>query len=160
VETTRTLAKVVDLAKLHSEFAAQSLTFKGLCASTGLPGDVLRIIDADDLTSADIDAIIAVHTPPTVQEIADRKIRTSWPIWTRTVTVSGAFREGDVFFPFAFANTNYFVTASVIGFTGSPPADASVIVWTKFVDRLHGFLAAPPGVGNSVTYEIAVFRVS
>lgn len=68
MEITRTLSKVVDLAKLHGEFAALSPSFKGLCASTGGIGDTVRIIDADNLTPAQIDGVIAAHVPSTVDE--------------------------------------------------------------------------------------------
>ena len=56
MEKQRTLTKAVDLGKLHGEFLARSLSFKGLCASDGKTGDTLRIIDADDLTDAQVES--------------------------------------------------------------------------------------------------------
>lgn len=70
MEKQRTLTKAVNLAKLHSEFTVQSPSFKGLCASTGVVGDTLRIIDADNLTDAQVDNIIAAHVLPTTDEVA------------------------------------------------------------------------------------------
>jgi hypothetical protein len=65
------LTKAVDLDKLHAAIAAQSPLFKGLVTTTGQPGDTLRIIDADDLTDEQVDAIIASHVPPTEAEQKD-----------------------------------------------------------------------------------------
>ena len=70
MEKQRILTKTVDLGKLHKEFVAQSPSFKGLCASNGKAGDVLRVIDADELTDAQVDTIIAVHVVPTTDERA------------------------------------------------------------------------------------------
>lgn len=67
-ERLRILAKPVDFRQLHVEFAAQSAAFKGLCGTTGQIGDTIRIIDADDLSNAQVDAIIAAHVPPTADQ--------------------------------------------------------------------------------------------
>jgi hypothetical protein len=67
MERTRVLTQPFDLTKLHSEFVAQSPSaFRGLIESAG----VVRILGAEDLTDAQVDALIAAHVPPTADERA------------------------------------------------------------------------------------------
>jgi hypothetical protein len=107
----------------------------------------------DTISPSDLDRLI------TAIEVLSQSLKLLMSVRRQQVTLSGIQQAGDVFFPVVLPSTNYFVTASVVGFTGAPPLGASVIIWTKFIDHIHGQLAAAPGVGNSVTYDLCILQL-
>lgn len=86
-EKVRTLTKVVDLGKLHLEFKALAPSFAGLTASDGQIGDELRLINADDLSDAVVDATIAAHVPRTPNQLKDAEADSTLDskIWKATI---------------------------------------------------------------------------
>jgi hypothetical protein len=67
VERIRTLTQPFDLQTLRAEFAAQSTTLIGFVEC----GGVVRIVGAEDLSDAQVDALIAAHVPPTAEQIKE-----------------------------------------------------------------------------------------
>jgi hypothetical protein len=106
-----------------------------------------------EISPSDLDRLI------TAIEVLSQSLKLLMSVRRQQVTLSGAQSSGDLAFPVVLPSTNYFVTSSVVGITGSPPIGASVIIWTKFVDHIHGQLAAAPGVGNSVTYDLCILQL-
>ncbi len=79
--------------------------------------------------------------------------------WTfgGSFTISGTDDEGNPVFDFDLETTDFFVTVTPTGATGTPANDAfRVIAITKGSGGLAVQVAGAPGVGNSVTYDFIV----
>ena len=76
-----------------------------------------------------------------------------------TFTVSGASASAVVQFSRAFADTNYFVTATRRAITGAPAVGSDQIATiTKATNQVTFTTQAAPGVGNSVSFDFHAIR--
>ncbi|MDD3925805.1 MAG: glycosyl hydrolase family 28-related protein [bacterium] len=76
-----------------------------------------------------------------------------------SVTITSTNASGAVAFPLAEADTNYYVTASVAGVTGTPATGATrAYVTGKSTTGFTVNLETAPGAGNSVRVEWHVIR--
>ncbi|MGE0751876.1 MAG: hypothetical protein AB7F39_06555 [Variibacter sp.] len=108
------------------------------------------VFDADALPNP------ARTTIARAQLWANEAFRISAPFYETSVTVTGANNEITIPFPTARDDTNYRVVARSTDFTGTPSGAAFIVARvTKAQDSATILLAAAPGSGTSVTFEIS-----
>lgn len=76
-----------------------------------------------------------------------------------SLTVTGASATGTWAFPLAETDTAYNVVALPVSSTGAPAAGSNrVLSATKTTTQVTLTVEVAPGVGNSVTFDIAILR--
>jgi hypothetical protein len=142
---------------LFRAFQSQSQTINGLTGDAGTidPGDL-----PDPATSSVAKAQATANQAYTLASQANGLVRSrAGPCGT--VTIADAATSGTFTFPAddQEVDTAYFHTACPAAFTGSPAAGSrDVVSVTKATNQITITLAAAPGVGASVTFDITIRR--
>jgi hypothetical protein len=76
------------------------------------------------------------------------------------VTISDAATTGDLTLPNHEVDTGYFAIATAASSTGTPASGSRTVAgFVNAVDKVTVSVVTAPGVGNSVIFNVALFRV-